>query len=202
MRHGITERDTVNGYLIHQTDMRDMLKEVEEKIWQIQGASAGLSVVILGGVHGDERTGIEVIRTLVDVFNGTELQAGTLTLALGNPRAIELHRRGSDSQLDLNRLFTLDLEDKNPDGTYENARARQLLPFLLHADILIDIHSTSKPAMPFICSSLDARHMELYKWFPTNTVLSDPRHVLAGRVASTDEYVDAQGGVGMCFESG
>ncbi len=179
------------------------MKEVKEKIWQTRGSLPGSYVVILGGTHGDERTGIEAMNRLITIVGDDhDVQMGTLTLVLGNPKAIELDSRGSVPHADLNRLFTLDLETKKPDGTYEDQRARELLPFLLHADILLDIHSTSKPSEPFMCSSISPRHMELYKWFHVDKVLGDSRHVLGGRVASTDEYVDAHGGIGVCFESG
>jgi len=61
-----------------------------EYVWQCGSGSP--HVMILGGVHGNELVGIEVVHRMLDV----NVKCGTLTLALGNPAAIAKGTRGSE----------------------------------------------------------------------------------------------------------
>ncbi len=180
------------------------IEQTGNGIWKLRGHADGPVVCLLGGTHGNELTGIELVRRLVSRAEaGTfTLQTGTLYLILGNLKAIERNTRGSDDHLDLNRRFTQDLLTRPSDGTYEHERACELAPILAQADISIDIHATNKPSVPMICAATTPRHLELFQWFDCPSVLSDPNFVLGGEQVTTDEYVDAHGGIGMCYESG
>lgn len=112
------------------------------------------NVLIVGGTHGNERTGI----ALVDRWrrDETELRRPTLRcdLLLGNPGAADLNRRYLDR--DLNRSFDpVDLANPQLPG-YENQRARELnerfrpngVP---RYDLILDLHtSTANMGVTFI----------------------------------------------------
>lgn len=170
----------------------------------MEGPELGPVVCLLGGTHGNERTGVEMIHRLVAKAEAGEivLARGTLYLILANPKAVERNTRGSDDHLDLNRRFTRDLLTRPSDETYEHQRALELAPVLAQADISIDIHATNKPSVPMICGNTTSRHIDLYQWFDCTHVLADPNYVLGGQQVTTDEFVDQHGGVGMCYESG
>jgi len=181
-----------------------MLKEIGSGIWQVEGPKPGPHIVVIGGTHGDERTGIEVVKALQPMFAGGEktVEKGKLTLILGNEEAIRLVKRATLPEHNLNRLFS----DGHLAGPvldfYESRRAHQLAPILATADISIDIHSTALPSMPFLANLFGAKREKVYRWLDTDIVLADPNFILGGHRASTDEYVESCGGIGICFETG
>jgi len=180
------------------------MEEAGSGIWQASGTSIGPTIMVLGGVHGDEKTGIEIVENLHALVDGkgVELLRGTLTLALGNEEAIRVNRRGTTPDHNLNRMFTeVNLEGPGVDF-YESRRARELAPFLAAADISLDIHSTSVPSRPFLPCAFTPRHEKVYRWFDADLVLTDPDFILGGERSTTDEYVDSCGGIGICFETG
>jgi succinylglutamate desuccinylase len=180
------------------------MKATGSGIWLAKGSGAGPHVVILGGVHGDEKTGIDVVQRLHALFTAGDerLAAGTLTLVLGNEEAIGLNQRGTTVEHNLNRMFTKNHLAGPVLDFYESRRAHELATLLASADISIDIHSTSSPSRPFLPCAFSPRHERIYRWFSCDLVLTDPDYILGGERATTDEYVDSCGGVGICFETG
>ncbi|ETV91808.1 hypothetical protein, variant 4 [Aphanomyces invadans] len=181
-------------------------REIGHCIWQAVGSvPTGKHVTVLGGVHGNELTGVHVVEWLKK--RCPPLLSGTLTLILGNPKAIELNQRGSAPHADLNRCFTMSVLDSSSTDSsqpYEQARAREIAPFLQQSDLVLDLHATNKPSEPFLkmAGPLTPQHYAVGRWFPCNVLLHDPLYILAGGIALTDEYTGAHGGVGMIFESG
>ena len=170
----------------------------------MDGEKKGPHIVVIGGTHGDERTGIEVVKILKPQFENGEktLEKGKLTLILGNEEAIRLVKRATAVEHNLNRLFSEELLAGPVLDFYESGRAHELAKILATADISIDIHSTAMPSMPFLANLFGARREKVYRWFDTDIVLADPDFILGGHQASTDEYVESCGGIGICFETG
>jgi len=121
---------------------------------------------------------------------------------LGNLKAMEINQRWSGDHRDLNRQFYNERIESEPDGTYEDSRMREMLPILKESDISLDIHSANKPCEPFLCSASSAKHDLVTRWFKAKKIVTDPNYVLGGQAVATDEYVDLQGGVGVCYETG
>lgn len=74
----------------------------------------GPTVVVLGGTHGDEISGIEVVRRLLkrlellDTEPSTVIRSdivGKLIIGFGNPEAIIRSTQSASTGLDLNRSF-------------------------------------------------------------------------------------------------
>lgn len=188
------------------------INELAPSIWEITGAAEGPSVAILGGTHGNERTGVEVVRRLVADFSSgaRTVAAGTVYLVLGNLEAIALNQRSTapgggstGGAHDLNRMFEQARFDREPDGTYEDARAREMASLVLNrVEYSIDLHSVNKPSVPFLPCASTPRHERMYRWFDTDLVVDDPNFLLGDKPVTTDEYVTVRGGVGICFETG
>ena len=180
-----------------------MIEIVGEGMWKCVGSESGSTIVVFGGVHGNELTGIEVVKKMRDAIESKRLtiECGTLYLILGNPRAIERNTRGSEDHADLNRCFKKDVFEQT-DELYERQRAKEIAKILVDADISIDLHATNKPSVPFLCCLADEKHEQVYRWFACDRVLADPRYVLAGEPVTTDEFIDMQGGIGICYETG
>ncbi len=180
------------------------MKELHEAIWSVSGGE-GKQLTILGGTHGNERTGVEAVLKLREMIESgiLEIINGTCNLVLANPLAIQFNqKRSGPFSPDLNRSYPTDLLNNPPDGTYENARARTIAPFLIASDVVLDLHSTTNPSEPFICSLHSPRHEEIYRWFTCDKVLADPNFVTGGKSITTDEYTEAHGGIGICYETG
>jgi hypothetical protein len=186
----------------------------------------GMRVTVAGGVHGNERIGVKVLDRLRLALLGVAplphslgvgqtafpvvARGASLTLVYGNPRAIRVGTRGSKPHRDLNRCFPVDVlaRDASVGDTFEERRARELAPLLAASDLLLDLHSTNKPSAPFVrvagfASGIPARLSAIAGRLPCSIVLHDPRFLIGdGRIALTDEFVGAHGGMGVCFESG
>lgn len=200
-------------------------------LWRLQGASPGPRVCILGGTHGDELTGISVVRYLLERLGQLQRPAGTyacaglrgeLWIGFGNLEAIVRGTRGV-SAVDLNRQFVTANVQADANGAYaplaqneapsaDLERARVLAPVLAAVDYCFDVHSVSSDAPgnePFVCFGNDTDRLRaLYRLIPVHRILTDPDHVLgrdvgsSGGLTTTDEWVNAHGGVGLCYETG
>lgn len=180
-----------------------MIEQIGDGIWKTVGQEPGPIIVVFGGIHGNELTGIEVVRMLrAQMESGAlSVSCGTLYLIFGNPKAIARNTRGSEDHADLNRCFKRDVLDSVPE-TYEQSRAQEIAKILATADISIDLHATNKPSVPFLCCLADESHKKIFQWFDCDRVLADPRYILAGEPVTTDEFIDVQGGFGVCYETG
>ena len=151
------------------------------------GSTVNRRVGIVGGIHGNEILGINLVKSLASQFDVGDLRVGRLdsevVLIEGNLEAIEKGARGTSEYADLNRCFKagildedLDNDDANVGGMeYERQRAKELAPILGHLDVMVDIHATNKPSEPFVrvggyCSS---RHVDLSSWFVNLANISD-----------------------------
>jgi len=191
-------------------------------LWQIRGSDQGPCTVILGGTHGDERTGIELVRRWLGSINPScnllleqpgvyDLEGvnGSLILGFGNPEAILRDSRSASSQRDLNRCFESSLLNDLSQSWTDLNRARDLFALLKRTDLLIDVHATSTPnSEPFLCfGKMTPEHERLCPLFPVEHILNDPDGVLGGpegalELPTTDQAVNRSGGTAICYETG
>ncbi len=161
--------------------------------------SSGLSwptVCIFSGVHGNEPSGIDALHMLLHDFESWKhsLLQGTLLLVIGaNQEAMELWQRFVE--YDMNRLFGIDKPT-----CYEWKRVVELESLINESDFLIDLHSTSKPSVPFMFSELQ------HQSFVENLWVS---HVIYGwwalgwvTVGDAESYANQQWCVSVTYESG
>jgi succinylglutamate desuccinylase len=103
-------------------------------------------VVIVGGTHGNELTGIYLVKKFQQFPHLLHRQSLECVTLLANPRAIAANRRYIDR--DLNRCFANE-DLANPTLTnYEDNRAKEIAAQLgpksrPNADVIIDLHSTT-----------------------------------------------------------
>lgn len=165
-----------------------------EDIIEVTGKETGPTSIILAGVHGDEKCGVEALNK---VLPSLEIEKGRLLIAYGNPRAIQQNVRFIDSNL--NRLFRSDeVLSKNETTGYEYTRAQFLKKYLNQADALLDIHASSIPkSKRFVICEKNAG--EIVKYLPVDLVVSGFDNVEPG---GTDYYMNNNGKVGICLECG
>lgn len=113
-------------------------------ILRIHGFAAlepGPSLIVVGGVHGDETCGtVGIERTLAELDSGAlRLLRGRLTLVpVANPLARRLMRR--EGERNLNRLFKPTPPGEAP-ADYEARITDLLCPLLDQHEVLLDLHS-------------------------------------------------------------
>ena len=115
-------------------------------------------VLILGGIHGDEQTSVDLTRNLIELLKRDVSLAGGKSVAIiqvANPDGYAANRRTNARGVDLNRNFPASnyrtvLQTKSPKGRYGAAAAsepetRALLRALdtFNPRLIISIHSIS-----------------------------------------------------------
>lgn len=116
-------------------------------------------VAIVGGTHGNELTGIYLVKKFEREPNLIARSTFETIALLANPKACEIGKRYID--IDLNRCFLRqDLENPNL-SSYEAQRAKEIYHIFSsknteYSDLIIDLHSTTAHmGLTFI---LDSRH--------------------------------------------
>lgn len=150
--------------------------------------------MILAGVHGDERCGVEALR---DIVSDITIERGTLFLGYGNPRAIEQNVRFTEANL--NRLFKPVAELSRTDRrSYEYQRAKIIKKYLDRSSALLDIHASFTPdSTPFLICEPNAT--DIVRGMPFDFVISGFDSVEPG---GTDYYMNRNGKIGICAECG
>lgn len=109
-------------------------------------------IMITGGIHGDEVTGIYVAEKLIEYFNNYELKKGFIKiLPRCNPVATrQMSRKSFYDELDMNRIFP---GDENGSTTMRTAyNIWQESDF---ADIIIDLHCCNQASMIYALAIYD-----------------------------------------------
>jgi len=98
-------------------------------------------VAIVGGIHGDEPAGKEVVERLMHTLEIED--RGTVQLVVANERALTIGERYTDT--DLNRAFP---GDPNSDN-YEDVLATRIRAILDGADAVLALHTSYSAPPPF-----------------------------------------------------
>jgi succinylglutamate desuccinylase len=173
-------------------------------IFHFVGKKKGPSVALMGGVHGDEKMGICIIDILKKELPHQEIH-GEIFLIVGNPEACEKGVRFLDD--DMNRLFQEEIlhyiQNLPPhQRNREQKRILEILPILQKTDILLDIHSTISPSVPFVFVENTKRHISLAHILGVQYIVSNGEHAPKDMKSCADNFVDRCGGVGITYESG
>ena len=113
-------------------------------------AGAGPRVVLFGGTHGDEISGIHALEKLFfELYTGARsLLRGSLVLVRVNALAIAAERRYVT--YNMNRLFRDEYGPEVDRDAYEFKRAQELKPLLRECDYFLDLHSAPIAQEPFL----------------------------------------------------
>jgi succinylglutamate desuccinylase len=162
---------------------------------------AGPRVVMFGGVHGDEVSGVHAIEKLFfDFFGGKrKLLCGSLTLARGNESALTAERRYIKHNL--NRMFR---DEYGPDidrASYEYVRAQELKPLLERCDYFLDLHSAPTAQEPFLV--VEAGPAEFYAKLGISRLMTGWSRFSGGTTGGDGEnYANNHGARAATLESG
>lgn len=126
---------------------------------------AGPRVALVALMHGNEPVGARVLERLA-LLAPERMIAGEVLAVHANLAAGQLRMRHTPEGEDMNRLWDRDhlsaLAKADPASlSYEQRRALELAPALLTADVLLDLHSTSRPSPLHLVFRDDLAHVEL-----------------------------------------
>lgn len=178
--------------------------------WLIKGEKSGPRIAVIGAMHGNERVGVDVVRQLRDAFSENAVLSGELLLMVGNPEAYAKDVRFIEE--DLNRLFS-EKEERaicgGSDGggatlaTLERKRAKEIMDAIRGVDVLIDIHATIRPSVPFVYCEATEKHLALARCFDVPYIVSPEKDFRPPDLfSSADNFADRHGGIGLTYESG
>lgn len=161
------------------------------------------NVTIMGGAHGNETVGVEIINDLQSMCHANLF--GTLNLIVGNPAAVAQNKRFVEK--DLNRCFGAGSTGGHL--TLEEKRANVIKPYLDHTKVLFDVHSTIKPSRPFLAvPNAHPIYSKLLPYLNIPTLVEGPGLLPpSGDHLYADSYVakrgnEGYGGLGVTIEAG
>lgn len=158
------------------------------------GEIPGKTSLIIAGVHGNEKCGIEAFDQLLPSL---VIESGTVHFLYGNPGAINKNVRFVDTNL--NRLFRDDDKlSQEQKESYEYSQMKRIQEYLLQADALLDIHASNTPdSQPFIIAENNSQ--EIIDKLPISICVSGFDILEPG---GTDGYMNSLGKIGICIECG
>lgn len=193
--------------------MREALQErpasmrVNRILGHFKGDLPGPTMVVVGGMHGNEPSGVQALQTLLTELEGFEDRFSGELLALGgNLRALEEGKRFID--YDLNRMWKM-AEDMRSLGTipesYEKKEMKELHELVEKISderkgplVFLDLHTTSSESSPFLLCGDTLRNRDFITGVPVPKILGLDEQ-LNGPFLS---YVNAQGHISIVFEAG
>ncbi len=142
-------------------------------------------VLVFGGTHGNEWTGIWLINKYGEYFK-KKYPTLDLEFIIANPEAYRINKRFKDE--DLNRAFQF-LKESRPDS-YEHQRAREIQKKILSEDcFVIDLHTTTS-AMGNTLILTDYNPLVLWLAAEIQTKIADSR--IIGSPDPNKKYLASQ----------
>ena len=151
-------------------------------IAQLRGDPAGPTLIVIGGMHGNEPAGIAAARTTLAALPAAAVR-GELVALIGNLRAGAAGRRCLTE--DLNRMWTAErIAEARAAGSPESGESSESselaeLSAAIDAAIarargpvfVIDLHTTSAAGVPFAVVGPTAEHRRFAEAFPLPGIL-------------------------------
>lgn len=125
---------------------------------------AGPLVAVVAFTHGNEIVGGAALKRLAEQIG--RLRRGSVLAVVNNLRAMEANIRHTADGRDMNRLWDAAclarLAAAAPASLcYEERRVLEVAPVIQEAEVILDLHSTSRPSPPHLVFRDDLRHAEL-----------------------------------------
>lgn len=188
----------------------------ERLIGRHVGAAGGPLLVCVAGLHGNEPSGVQALRRVLDRLAGARPRfRGELVALAGNVAALRRSERFLDE--DLNRIWTLDRiaalkgvsRNGRPPACPRTAEAREQSRLMAALEdvfgraggrpvYFMDLHTTSSASPPFLTFSDSLRNRSFASFFPVPLVLGVEEE-LEGTLR---DWVDHQGHVALGIEGG
>jgi predicted deacylase len=105
----------------------------------INGRNPGPNVWVSGGIHGDEISGVEVVRKVMRALDAKRLRGAVIAVPIVNPLGFLMRSRYLPDRRDLNRVFP-----GSPRGSTASRLAHLFMTEVVsHCSVGIDCHTAS-----------------------------------------------------------
>lgn len=164
--------------------------------FSFEGDEKGISLLVLGAIHGNEVAGIGALNKLLKKINSGEIvikKGKLVVIPICNVEANIKDVRQIDENL--NRVMKV---HENP-ITYEQKLANEIMPFIKDCDVMLDLHSTHcKGDEPFVfCDYPKELNLKLIDVIDVDYVLEGWPDIYAGQ-SEIEDYSTER----ACFECG
>ncbi len=177
-------------------------------IGKIEGYKCSPTVVIIAGIHGNEKAGVLACQNILHKIKAENTSfKGNLFMILGNINALNKGIRFED--VDLNRMWSQEkinaIENAKSNLFNENKEQNEL--YLIIREILksengpfyfLDLHTTSSSSVPFITISDSLNNRKFSSNFPVPVVLGIEEYLDGPLLTFINEY----GHIALGFEGG
>jgi hypothetical protein len=189
-------------------DIRPEFSYENRLLGKFYGAKLRPTIIILAGIHGNERAGVLASRNVLDKIKSDNIRfEGNLYFILGNINA--LNKGVRFEQIDLNRIWRNEnleaLQNSNEELLAEVREQMDI--YELIRDILrkeegpfyfLDLHTTSASSVPFITISDSLNNRKFSSHFPIPVVLGIEEYLDGPLLTFINEY----GHIALGFEGG
>lgn len=161
--------------------------EIKESILTYNSGTSWPTTTIMVGVHWNELSWPKALEKILKDFT---VQKWKVYFIYANIKALEIQER--QYQKNMNRCFLRN----NSEETYEEQRAKELMPYLEESDYLLDVHNTlgKENSVPFLITEFK----EYWKYFDIDYVVSGMDDIHPG---ATDGFMYHLGKPWFCLES-
>lgn len=164
--------------------------------FSFEGDEKGISLLVLGAIHGNEVAGIGALNKLLKKIKSGEIvikKGKLVVIPICNVEANIKDVRQIDENL--NRVMKV---HENP-ITYEQKLANEIMPFIKDCDVMLDLHSTHcKGDEPFVfCDYPKELNLKLIDVIDVDYVLEGWPDIYAGQ-SEIEDYSTER----ACFECG
>lgn len=164
-----------------------------EGVWRFTAATPGPHLAVVSLIHGNEYAGAIVITDLLRA--GFRPLRGCLTLAFANLAAFDrfdphMPTASRFVDEDMNRVWDIPLLE-NGRRSVEAERARQLLPLLLEADVVLDLHTMLWQDTPMLLSGASRKGCAFARALgATRLIVRDQGHASGPRLIDAAPFAD------------
>ncbi|WP_397446578.1 succinylglutamate desuccinylase/aspartoacylase family protein [Polaribacter sp. R77954] len=180
---------------------------VQRILGQISGKNEAPTVLAFGGIHGNERAGINALLNVFKTIKQDDIPLqGNFYGIAGNLNAISKNIRFQN--VDLNRIWTkkailnLHLEENFDEETLEQKEIYNIIKSILEKEkgpfYFLDLHTTSAETQPFITISDSLNNRKFTANFSIPTILGI-EEFLDGPLLT---YINDFGHISLGFEAG
>lgn len=185
--------------------------KVSREIACIQGDPEGCNLVFIGGMHGNEPSGVIALNRVMEQLRPlTPLLKGNVYALAGNLTALEKGERYIVN--DLNRIWQPENVEKARHRDYEPTEmiheVEEQIELWAYIDdlmqrhsgkfVFVDLHTTSSHSIPFITMSDTIMNRRFTRKIPVPVVIGIEEHLNEPLLS----YVNDLGCVSMAFEAG
>ena len=161
--------------------------QIENSILTYDSGKEWAITTIMVGVHGNELSWPQALEKIIPQI---KIIKWKVYFIYANLEALRIQER--QYQENMNRCFL----KSNSEATYEQQRAKELIPYLEESDYLLDVHNTlgKENSIPFLITEFQ----DYWKYFDVDFVVSGMDDIHPG---ATDWFIYHLGKPWFCLES-